>query len=281
VDSRQARAPLFPVIRAPRTGARKPDLPFAGGEPADSVLLPLIALQPEQKRVETALRKGESLLVLGPKGCGKTRLLRECSLSVSGTAFVQYSASFHLLLQGLALALMEAGHTHISRCVPGGVEPAKWLSKQTSVHLRGILWKALEKQPARIVLDGIDSSSFPVLRFFQRIYFVRGMSIVASARDAFALGALGRIFWDPRKTLQLKSLNDAASAELFETVARHYGIAAANMGNFRERALGAAAGNGGQIVEMCRLASKPEYLSASGKIKFELVRIDSLVRTMG
>jgi hypothetical protein len=107
------------------------------------------------------------------------------------------------------------------------------------------------------------------------------MSIVASARDAFALGALGHLFWDPAKTLRLKPLNDAASAELFETAARHYGVAAANLEDFRGRALETASGNGGQIVEMCRLAAKPEYLTASGKIKLELVRIDSLIGTMG
>ncbi len=243
--------------------------------------LPLVALGPERKRIESALGNGESLLVLGPGGCGKTRLLVECCRSAPSTAFVRYSAKLHLLLQGVARALIDAGHTAVSQCVPGGSEPAQWTSRQTSVHLRGILWKALEKQPARMVVDGVDTASFPVLRFFQRIYFIQGMSMVVSARDAFALGALGRLFWDPGKTLQLKPLHDAASGELFETAARHYGVAAANLHEFRGRVLEAAAGNGGRIVEMCRLAAKPEYLTASGKIKIELVRIDSLIRTMG
>jgi hypothetical protein len=281
VDSHQAPSPRFPLIRARRARAGEWVLPFADGGSADAAHLPLIALRGERKRIEAALRNGESLLVLGPRGCGKTRLLAECSLAVPGTAFVHYSANPHLLLQSLALALMATGHKHILHCLPGGSAPAKWTAKQTSVYLRGILWKALEKQPARIVLDGVDSASFPVLRFFQRIYFVRGMSIVASARDAFALGALGRLFWDPAKTLRLKPLNDAASAELFETAARHYGVAAANLEDFRGRALETASGNGGQIVGMCRLAARPEYLTASGRIKLELVRIDSLIGTMG
>jgi energy-coupling factor transporter ATP-binding protein EcfA2 len=273
VDSDQVRARRFPVIRARRSGTRPSSFPIADSGPA-TFSLPLVGLGPEQNRIETALRNGESLLVLGPRGSGKTHLLRECPLAVPGTAFVQYTANLHLLLQALAGALVNAGYTRIPRSVASR-------SKPTSVHLRGVLWSALEKQPARIVLDGIDSASFPVLRFFQRIYFVSGMSIVASARDAFGLGALARLFWDPRKTLQLRPLNDAASADLFEQAVRAYGVHAANLDEFRSRVLESAAGNGGQIVEMCRLASRPEYLTAAGRIKFELVRIDCLVRTMG
>ena len=104
---------------------------------------------------------------------------------------------------------------------------------------------------------------------------------MASARDAFGLGALARLSWDPRKTLQLKPLSDAASTALFDRAVHKYGVHAGNLDQFRSRVLDAAAGNGGQIVEMCRLASRPEYLTATGRIKFELVRIDCLVRTMG
>ena len=233
----------------------------------------LVGLGPEEKRIETALRSGESLLVLGPRGCGKTRLLEECSRAVPGTAFVHYSANLHRLLQTVARALVDAGHKRIPRNVISG-------ARQTSVHLRGVLWNALEEQPARIVLDGIDSASIPVLRFFQRIYFVRGISIVASARDVVHLGALARLFWDPRQTLQVKPLNAAASAELFDRAVHMHEVRAANLDEFRDRVLEAAAGNGGRIVEMCRLASRTEYLTATGRIKFELVSIDSLVRPM-
>jgi energy-coupling factor transporter ATP-binding protein EcfA2 len=273
VDSDQVRARRLPIIRARGNGTRPSGFPIGGGGPVPASF-PLIGLGPEQKRIETALRDGESLLVLGPRGCGKTHLLRECSLAVQGTAFVQYTANLHLLLRALARALVDAGHD-------GTLRSAASRTKPTSVHLRGVLWNALERHPARIIIDGIDSASFPVLRFFRRIYFVRGMSIVASARDAFGLGALARLFWDPRKTLQLNPLNDASSAELFEQAAHTYGVHAANMDEFRSRVLDAATGNGGEIVEMCRLASRPEYLSATGRIKFELVRIDCLVRTMG
>jgi len=271
VESDQMRARSFAIILARRSGGS--GFPSRGGGPV-SAGPPLVGLEPEQNRIETALRNGESLLLLGPRGSGKTHLLRECSQAVPGTAWVQYAANLHLLLEALARALIDAGYDGTLRSVDSRTKP-------TSVHLRGVLWSALEKQPARIILDGIDCASFPVLRFLRRIYFVRGMSIVASAPDLFGLGALGRLFWDPRKTLQLKPLNDAASAELFEQAVHAYGVHASNLDEFRGRVLEAAAGIGGEIVEMCRLAARPEYLTATSRIKFELVRIDCLMRTLG
>jgi len=281
VDSGGRPGTRFAVIRRREVSAAQSPPSSLAHRLTDCSDLPLIGLRAERTRIATARRTNDSLLVLGARGSGKTRLLRECWRSVPGTAFVEYSTNFHELLQRLALELMEAGHERLSRCVPGGAAPERWLAKQTSVHLRGILWKALEESPAGMILDGIEAASFPVFRFFQRIYFVRGMSIIASARDAVALGALGRLFWDPKKIVHVSALSDAASAKLFESAARRYRIDAVNMREFRNRALEAADGNGGQIVEMCRLASRPEYLTASRRIKFELVRIDCLVRTMG
>jgi len=269
VESDQVRTSRFPVIRGRKHHTGESGCPIHA---SDSVAPapPLVGIEAAQKRIEAALRNGESLVVVGPAGCGKTRLLQECCHAVPGTAFVEYRTNLHQFLQALATSLVEAGHDRIPFDV----------TRKTSVHLRGVLWNALEKRPGRLIVDGVDSASFPVLRFFQRIYFVRGMSIVVSARDGVALGALGRLFWDPRKTVQLSPLNDAASAELFTRAIEACGVRAANLDEFRRRTLDAAGGIGGQIVEMCRLAARPEYLTRSGRIKFELVRIDSLVRTV-
>ncbi len=214
--------------------------------------------------MKAALRNGESLLVLGCAGAGKTCLLQECAGEVSGTVFIPWGPSLHGLLESLAAALLPEGH-----------QPP-----HTSVRLKGALFTALERRPARIILDGVSGASHPVYRFFQRVYFIPGMSLIVSARNAVALGALARLFWDPRNTIQLGPLSDAEARELFDDASRRYGLSDAHMVDFRERVLECAQGNGGQIVEMCRLASRPEYVTASGRIKFELVRIDSLAQTL-
>jgi hypothetical protein len=236
-----------------------------------SAALPLIGRRQERERIETALRNGQSLLVLGCAGAGKSCLLRACADEVPGTVFLAWQPNLHLLLSSLAAALVRNGHEPLAGTVP----------RQTSVRLKGLLWTALERQPARVILDGIAGASHPVYRFFQRLYFIPGMSIIASARDALALDALGRLFWDPRKTIQLEPLSDAEARELFDNAAKHYGLSAADPDDFRGRVLECAKGNGGQIVEMCRLGARPEYMTASGRVKFELVLIDSLVRTLG
>src|ERR1035438_4125725 len=108
--------------------------------------LPLVGLADECEQVRRAIEKGHSLLVLGPPGCGKTRVLRSV-LRESGSRFVCGDAASvqHALLVELGQALIDLGHTSWRRFVPAGKDALRWLASQTSLHLRGILWSGLER----------------------------------------------------------------------------------------------------------------------------------------
>jgi hypothetical protein len=130
------------------------------------------------------------------------------------------------------------------------------------------------------VLDGIDRASFPMYRFLQRLYFLKGMMIVAAARDVSSLGALGRLFWDPRSSLHMRALNKAESEHLFDEAVGHFSLGHLDIEEFREKALDSAKGNPGQIVAMCKLATDPLYLSGT-HIKFAPLRIDVFTQFLG
>jgi hypothetical protein len=237
--------------------------------------LPLIGRRSEIERLRNSVRKRESLLVLGPAGSGKTALVRV--VVDEDVVYLRYPATLHDLLIDLARALLQLGH----RSFLGLARPAgdldHWLSRQTSVHLKGLLCTSLEAEPRAIILDGIDRASFPTYRFLQRLYFAKGMALVATARDAICLGTLGRLFWDPRATLQLEPLNHADSMRLFDIAADEFGLRNLDVQEFRDKVLESARGNPGQIVEMCRMASNPMYVSGR-HIKFAPLRIDVLTR---
>ena len=146
--------------------------------------------------------------------------------------------------------------------------------------MKGLLCTSLEAEPRVIILDGIDRASFPTYRFIQRLYFVKGMAFVATARDTICLGALGRLFWDPRATLHLAPLSHSDSMRLFDIAADQFGIRDLDVQEFRNKVLESAKGNPGQIVEMCRMASNPMYVSGR-HIKFAPLRIDVLARFLG
>ncbi|HXN50069.1 MAG TPA: hypothetical protein VN893_25685 [Bryobacteraceae bacterium] len=151
---------------------------------------------------------------------------------------------------------------------------------QTSVHLRGLIWSALAASPRLLVLDGIDGSSLQAYRFFQRLYHTPGMTMIAISRDPVRLGALHRLFWDPRSTLEMTPLSDPEAATLFDLAADRFGLREFDLADFRPRVLDSARGNPGQIVEMCRMAREQQY-RAGKHILFAPLRIDLMARYLG
>ena len=253
--------------------------PAVSGKAVDAGL-PLIGLARERRILLGALRKRESWLVLGPAGSGKTALVKCALESAPPSGALVYVAGFqslHELLLEIARGLLQCGHQRFRRLAGAGANPERWLSGQTSLHLRGLLWEAFEAEPATVVLDGVNGAGHSTYRFLQRLYMAPNMALIALARNVSRLGELGRLFWDPGRTLHLQPLTEAEAGRLFETAAAAFGLQGPGLEVFREKVLESAAGNPGQIVEMCRLAVKPEYVSGN-YIKFALVRIDAKMR---
>lgn len=242
--------------------------------------LPLVGMAREQRRLATALRNRESLLLLGPGGCGKTRLIRETLRGDEECLYVAWEPTLHGLLVVIARLLIATAHaSFLSRAKPGP-EPDGWLSNQTSIHLKGLLWNALESSPVPLILDGVTGSGSPTYRFLQRIYHTPGMTVFAAARDVPGMGALSRLFWDPRRMLNIAPLNDRDAARLFDLAAAHFKLCNLDLDEFRAKALESAQGNAGLIIEMCRLAAQPQYV-AGRYVKFVPLRIDTLIKFVG
>jgi DNA polymerase III delta prime subunit len=223
---------------------------------------PLIGMANEVERLKTALRTGDPLLLLGPPGSGKTRVIQEALSGDPHTIYLPWEPSLHALLISMACALRL---------------PEASLRPRTSVHLKGALWSALESSPVAMAMDGIAGAGAPAYRFLQRVYHTRGVALFAASRDMASLGALARLFWNPQKILHIPALRDPDARRLFEAAAGRSGLGHLDLDDFRERVLASAQGNPGQIIEMCRLAAQPKY-HAGRHIKFSLVRIDTVAK---
>lgn len=241
---------------------------------------PLIGRATEYQRLLSSLKKRQPLLILGPGGSGKSALISAVLKDLpqpAGIIAIRHSPNLHDLLTDLARALIRTNHAAFRNGARPSGDPERWLRQQTSVHLKGVLWKAFEGEPRIVIFDGVTDASFPMYRFLQRLYFTKGMALLATARDPIALGELARLFWDPRNTVHLRPLKDEEAKQLFDLAVICFNIGHLDIEEFRGKVLHAAEGNPGQIIEMCRFASNPIYVTGT-HIKFAPLRIDVLMR---
>lgn len=249
-----------------------------GSSDFEEAEIPLVGGERLLRKVANALEKHESLLLLGPAGAGKTRILRSALAFDGGRAAqVRAAPALHGVLVSLSVALLQLGHRTFSRMIGAPDDAQCWLTQQTSVRLKGLLWDALEQEPVPIVLDDIRGAGNRTMRFFHRLYFAEGMTIIAAARDFSSLGALQRLFFDPRHIMHVPPLKHCEAERLFELAVNRFRLDEFDLDEFRPRVLASAAGNPGQIIEMCRRARLPQYRIGS-HIKFSLVRIDTVAR---
>jgi hypothetical protein len=239
--------------------------------------LPFVGMAKEMHRLGLAFGAGDPLLLLGPHGSGKTRLIQEALTGNRHVLYVAWEPALHDLLTAMSRALIAARHAGFIRCAKPGANPEAWLATQTSIHLKGLLWTAVESSPMPMMLDGVTGAGFPTYRFLQRIYHTPGMALFAASRDAVSLGTLTRLFWNPAKSLSVPPLPERDAEHLFESSADHFKLRHLDLDEFREKVLESARGNPGQIIEMCRLAAEPQY-HAGRYIKFSPLRIDTVIK---
>ena len=242
--------------------------------------LPLIGRGKERARVHSALAGGEPLLLSGSAGIGKTRLLRETLRAHPTILYVEWQSTLHGLLVALSRALIQAQHAEFLLRARPGKDAEFWLGQQSSIRLKGLLWSAVETNPIPIVLDGVAGAGIPTYRFLQRVYHARGMALFAASRDLMTLGALGRLYWDPARILNILPLHERDAAQLFDRAAGHFKLHHLDLSDFREKVLESAHGNPGQIIEMCRRATESKYVSGR-YVKFALLRIDTMMKFAG
>jgi hypothetical protein len=239
---------------------------------------PLIGREGELARVREAIRNRRSLSILGSPGSGKSRLIESACAELPGGAppvRIQCPAHAHELLVALARALLKDGHETLAatlKCSDAAVD------RETSLHLRGVLWQSLALEPRPLVFEDIQGASAPMYRFLQRLYHTAGIGMIATAVSAERLGFLRRLFWDPRERLELEPLRDRDTRRLASLAASRFCLPdEIDRQELQQRVLEAAAGNPGRIVEMYRMAADSRYRRGD-YVKMGLIRIDLAAR---
>ena len=218
----------------------------------------MVGRRNELAALASALDRRQSRLIRGPRGIGKTRLIKE-ALEQSKQPFVSVRQPrvLHQLLVELAAGL---------GC------PVR---RTTSMVLKPAVLEALRAGPRPVILDDVANADPRMYRFLQQIYHMPGSCLIVAARSRACLGHLHKLLWDPREEIALPPLDHREAQALFDAAAHAFGLTALDLAGFRRNVLAAARGNPGQIVAMCRMASRPEY-QRGRHIRFLPLRIDAL-----
>jgi len=222
--------------------------------------IPLVGREDELRFLARRVRHRQTILVHGPLGSGKSRLVREAlRFSTQPATVVQRPPALHGLLVSLARALTNSPKP----------------DRETSAGLKKKTLDALQRAPRCLVIEDLTMADPRMYRFLQQVFYVPNVCLVVTATSRDALGYVRKLLWDPRAELRLEPLNKPDSHRLFDQAVEFFGLSGLDILPFREKVLDAAHGNPGQILAMCRLAARPEY-QAGRYIKFLPLRIDVL-----
>jgi hypothetical protein len=225
-----------------------------------AAVLPLMERDRELERLVQSTLHGKPALVCGSPGLGKTRLLLELEHELmrrgEKVLYLPFVRPLHMFLVRTAARL--------------SLRP----TADSSVALRGQLWKAFRSDPRIILLDGISEATLPFYRFFEKILYADGMALIGSAIHPQALGSLHRVFWNQDALITLRPLTKPASADLAVKASQLFTLDLPDISLFQEQVVHAARGNPGRIIDMCSRAADPAYRDGD-RLRFTALSIDS------
>lgn len=251
----------------------------------------LIGRPAELRRLREAVEKRESLLIHGPRGSGKTRIVRSVIESLpfdqrSGCIYIGSHSSVKDLARLIVAALYEAGDPIVRRKFASGDEASsefpRVLRKLSSGQLKAAIYAATPKRDYWVFLDDFAPASRAMARFVKEMVWRCRTPVYAIARGCTRkeIGHAWSIYFAREYQLNVGPLAEAAARELLERNIRRWRVEAANLDAFRKEALDASGGLPGAIERICELAADSAY-RAGREIKLKLLRMDWLMEAGG
>lgn len=241
----------------------------------------------EINRLREAIRKRESLLIWGASDAGKTALVskliselpekiaRHC-LCAAGHGSPQE------ILRGLIKKFEDTDNPLLGkkfRAEAGyGESFAHWTKQQTSLRLRGLLYKAVSEGEYWIFFEDVAPITHILARIIKELIWNRKTPVYLVARGwtYTEVGHVAQLYWTDQHRLQVGPLAFPAAKELLETCIRQFALSQFDLEGFREDILEFSGLLPGAIIKMCEAAADSRY-HFEGRIKTKLLHVDYLV----
>jgi hypothetical protein len=240
----------------------------------------------ELSRLREAIRKRESLLVWGPPDSGRTalvaRALSELPEHIAKRCICTRGVgSPHDILRGIAEGFAEDPVFRSKfRAETGyGASFSHWVREQTSLRLRGLLYRAASAGEYWIVLEDLAPTTHMLARIIKELTINQETPIysVAPGCTYRELGHAIQLYWNDHQRLHVGALSLAAANELLEWAIQRFCLSKFDLDGFREDILEFSGLLPGAILRMCEAATDCHY-HFGGRIKTNLLHVDYLMK---
>jgi hypothetical protein len=247
----------------------------------------LVGREQEMRRLRAAIRERKSQLIWGPADAGKTFLVQlviaglsaadrhKCicwSGAGSGRRVVAH------FLSGLYWAgdPLVRGKVHADRAGENTLD--RWISRQSLLRLRGILFSATEREDYRFFVDHLPSPTHKMASLLKEIMYRCKTPVYLTGRgySQKEIGHAWSLYWADEYRIQLGPLTELPARELLETCIHKFGLGSLDLEGFRKDILHSSGHLPGAIVRMCELAADPRY-HYGDQVKVKLLHVDYLL----
>ncbi len=238
----------------------------------DDEYVAVIARSEELARLEAQVRKRKSMLVFGPEGVGKTRLLQTFAKTQPYSLYVPHLRNPKDTLQALFEGLRALKKRELR--LP---ESTRSLSTPS---LKGIVRRALTEFPFVLVLDHVAGPSRVVTGLIKDFSDYDQRSIIFAARSPHMedIGALQPMCADRSERLELKNLPAPIALEFARQEAIRAGVEARNLEATLHSIVEWSGGNPGGILRMLKMARMEKYRTED-QVKAHVLHLDFLMGT--
>ena len=220
----------------------------------------------ELARLQTQAKARKSLLVFGPSGVGKSRLLQAF---VERQPLALYVAQMHSPREML-VALLQGLHS-----ADGRIKMPANFAVLSSRSLKGIVHRALDTGPFLMVLDHLDGPSRVVTGIIKDLHYFGRTPVFFASRSPHMedIGALQPMCAFKSERVEIRNWPQQIALEFAQREAERTKLWASNLGSVLPSLVEWSEGNPGAIIQMLKMAHLPQYQTGD-QIKAHILYVD-------
>jgi hypothetical protein len=224
----------------------------------------------ELERLQVQAQKRKSMLVFGPEGVGKTRLLHSFVKTQPLALYVSQTHSPRELM----LALMEA----LRRVANGNLHLPVSPSSLSTSSLKGVIQRTLDLFPFLLVLDHLSGPSRIATGIIKDLNYYGRTPVFFAARTPHMedIGSLQPMCADRSERVELKNLPSPIAREFAQREAERTGLWASNLEHALHSLVEWGDGNPASILQMVKMAHLPKY-RMDDQIKAHVLYLDYIM----